>query len=157
MYSKPQRLITDRGTAFTSFEFRKFIEDEKIIHVLIAVSTPRANGQVERFNRVITPMLAKMCEVPKKWDESLERVEFAINNTVSKATGVTPSKLLFGIEQTGEITDTMRLMFTSNDDRNLQALRDEAEENIKNSQSINEEKYNTKRKSVSVCEIGEYV
>jgi len=40
--------------------------NESIEHILIVVSIPRANGQVEKFNRVITPMLAKICETPAK-------------------------------------------------------------------------------------------
>ncbi|KOC58629.1 Pro-Pol polyprotein [Habropoda laboriosa] len=43
-YSKPRRIISDRGTAFTSNRFKEYLEDEKIEHVLIAVGTPRANG-----------------------------------------------------------------------------------------------------------------
>jgi len=56
-YSKPRRLISDRGSAFTSNKFKDFVKEESIEHVLIATGTPRANGQVERVNRVITPML----------------------------------------------------------------------------------------------------
>lgn len=80
-YSKPRRLISDRGTCFTSQLFAKFMEEESIQHVLIAVGTPRANGQVERFNRVLTPMLAKLCDAPEKWDSVLRDVEFSLNNT----------------------------------------------------------------------------
>ena len=60
-YSKPKRIISDRGTCFTSKTFSEFIDDNDINHNLIAVGTPRTNGQVERFNRDITPMLAKLC------------------------------------------------------------------------------------------------
>ena len=58
-YSRPRRIITDRGTAFMSIAFTDFLKSEMIDHVLIAVGTPRANGQVERWNRVITTMIAK--------------------------------------------------------------------------------------------------
>jgi len=36
-----------------------------IEHVLIAVGTPRANGQAERLNRVIVSMLSKLVEDPR--------------------------------------------------------------------------------------------
>ncbi|XP_018370142.1 PREDICTED: uncharacterized protein K02A2.6-like [Trachymyrmex cornetzi] len=49
-YSKPKRLVSDRGTCFTSDAFKTFVKNESIVHVLVAVGTPRANGQVERFN-----------------------------------------------------------------------------------------------------------
>lgn len=53
----------------------------------------------ERFNRMITPMLAKLCETPSKWDRVLDQIEFAINNTVYRVTSETPARLLFGLEQ----------------------------------------------------------
>lgn len=110
-YSKPNRLMSDRGAAFTSMAFKDFLKSEEIIHVLIAVGRPRANGQVERFNRSITPMLAKLCSTPDKWDRVLERIEYSLNNTMCRSTGETPSRLLFGVEQIGAINDP-RVDFT---------------------------------------------
>jgi len=63
-YSKPKRLISDRGTCFTSDTFKEFLKNENIQHIFVAVSTPRANDQVERFNRTIVPILAKLSETP---------------------------------------------------------------------------------------------
>jgi len=94
-YSKPKRLISDRGTPFTSNDFKTFLSRESIEQILIATGTPRANGQVEVVNRSITPMIAKIVEHSDEWDQVLFKMEFAINNTVHTATGQTPSKLLF--------------------------------------------------------------
>ncbi|KAJ8909804.1 hypothetical protein NQ315_008933 [Exocentrus adspersus] len=47
----PRRIISDRGTAFTSRSFCDFVNEKHIKHVVNAVSTPRANGQIERFHR----------------------------------------------------------------------------------------------------------
>jgi len=55
------------------------------------VSTPRANGQVKRFNRVLTPMLAKLSETPTKWDQVLDKVEHSLNNIICRAINETPS------------------------------------------------------------------
>ncbi|KAK9728531.1 Integrase zinc binding domain [Popillia japonica] len=54
MYSRPRRIISDRGTCFTSTEFRRFVEEFDIQHVMIATGVPRANGQVEVVNRTLT-------------------------------------------------------------------------------------------------------
>ncbi|CAK9820000.1 hypothetical protein ANTQUA_LOCUS10402 [Anthophora quadrimaculata] len=67
-YSKPRRVITNRGTALTLNAFKDFLEIGKIEQVLIAVGTPCANGQKECRNRVITSMMAKSCEILNKWD-----------------------------------------------------------------------------------------
>lgn len=67
--------------------------------ILIAVATPRVNGQVERMNRFLTPMLAKLSNNRKMGSSDL--AEFSINNTVCRSIGNTPSQLLF-IEQLGQ-------------------------------------------------------
>ena len=158
-YSKPKRMIMDRGTAFTSNAFKDFLEAGKIEQILIAVGTPRANGQIERYNRTITPMIAKLCDTPQKWDRVLEQVEFALNNTVCRTTKETPSQLLFGVNQFGEVNDCMRLLLERDSDkkRNLEALRENASKNIEKNQLINEKQYNEKRKDASVYSEGDYV
>lgn len=82
VYSKPKHLISDRGIYFISNTFKEFLNDEGVEHVFIAVNTSRTNGQVERFNRVITPMLAKLSETSFKWDRILDKVEYALNNII---------------------------------------------------------------------------
>lgn len=49
----PERVVTDRGTAFTSSSFDQFISQNGIVHVKVAVASPWANGQVERVNRFL--------------------------------------------------------------------------------------------------------
>jgi len=55
-YSRPHTIVSDRGTSFTSNEFEEFLKENNIRHVLIATGSPRANGQVERINRVLSPL-----------------------------------------------------------------------------------------------------
>ena len=64
---------------------------------------------MERYNRVINPMLVKLSISPGKWNRVLELVEFAINNTVYRSTNETPCKLLFGRNQFGIINDKLRV------------------------------------------------
>jgi len=156
-YSKPRRLISDRGTSFTSETFKEFLKDENIEHVLIAVGTPRANGQVERLNRVITPMLAKLSETPAKWDQTLDKVEHSLNNTVCRATDETPSRLLFGVDQKGKSSDTIQDLLNPNVNRDLEELRNNAHKKIEKSQLQNEKRYNLRRKAAREYKIGDYV
>lgn len=58
LFGVPTRIISDRGTAFTSQTFRMFCTNYSIKHVLNAVATPRANGQCERYNKTIVQALA---------------------------------------------------------------------------------------------------
>ena len=125
---------------------------EDVQHVLIAVSTPRTNGQVERVNRVLTPALAKLAENPReserKSDLALMRVEFSLNNTICRSTGETPSRLLFGVQQIGEINDHLRLILKEMQEfeRNLNVIREEAGKMITVSQADNEKRVIEKRK-----------
>ena len=61
-YSKPRKLVSDRGSAFTSNKFKDFVVENGIQHILIATATPHANGQIEIINRSLTPMLAKISQ-----------------------------------------------------------------------------------------------
>ena len=158
-YGTPKRIISDRETSFTSGQFSNFLEERSIKHIKIAVDTPRANGQVERFNKDLTPMLAKLSGSPDKWDTVLEKVEFSINNTVCRSTGEKPSKLLFGVNQTGEVNDKIRqvLESMSSSDRNLDEMRNSASEKIVKCQVYNERAYNRKHKEATVYKVGDYV
>jgi len=54
-------------------------------------------------------MLDKLSEPLNQsdWYKLVNRVEFAINNSVQKSTGKTPSILLFGSNQRGPIVDEL--------------------------------------------------
>ncbi|KZC15093.1 hypothetical protein WN55_09830 [Dufourea novaeangliae] len=61
---------------------------------------------------------------------------------------MSPSKLLFGVEQKGEITDRVRLVLEKmvQENRDLQTFRDAASRKIQMEQWKNENFYNKKRK-----------
>ncbi|GFY78156.1 transposon Tf2-6 polyprotein, partial [Trichonephila inaurata madagascariensis] len=48
-FGNPVRIITDRGSAFTSKLFNDYCTEENIQHLQIATGIPRGNGQVERI------------------------------------------------------------------------------------------------------------
>ena len=140
------------------------MDDNKINHVLIATASPKANGQVERVNRVITPMLAKLSDPSsgKYWYKMLTDVEFALNNTIHSTVGVTPSKLLFGINQRESVIDPVveyleQTKHSGKDTRNLEQIRFEAIEKIKKSQEYNKAYFDKKHKEPRKYQIGDYV
>lgn len=104
IFGVPRRLVSDRGTSFTSSSFKKFMSDKGIKHILNAVATPRANGQVERYNKVIVDALtAKLIGKPdNKWDDQLPDIQWGMNNTINKGINRTPSEALFGFRPTGQ-------------------------------------------------------
>lgn len=139
-YSRPARIISDRGTCFTSNEFIEFVDKHNIQHIKNAVASPQANGQVERVNRVLKNMLGKLTEPLQHsdWVHQIKHVEYAINNTIQKSVGISPSMLLFGVQQRGPNVDYLAEFLEGSDlnkeERDLDSLRSKSAENIKNSQ-----------------------
>ncbi|GFX05507.1 transposon Tf2-9 polyprotein [Trichonephila clavipes] len=60
IFGNPSKIITDKGSAFTSTEFQKFCQEESIEHVQITTGVPRGNGQIERMHETIIPVLTKL-------------------------------------------------------------------------------------------------
>ena len=96
-YGRPERIISDRGTAFTALEFDRFCQEYEIQHVKIAAGTPRGNGQVERQNRVFPTCLATITEEEedRDWDKKILDVQWAINNSVHRIIKRTPYEVVF--------------------------------------------------------------
>jgi len=161
-YSRPLRIISDRGSCFTSREFEDFTKEHNIQHIKVATASPQANGQVERFNRTILPMIAKLADERRThWANVLKDVEFACNNVVSKTTNECPSTLLFGVRQRGAITDELRdaleLSGQLDTHRELSNLRKRAEKQIQKSQQANQRSYNRRHKIAKKYQVGDKV
>lgn len=140
-YSTPIVLISDRGSAFTSATFERFVEDHGIKHIKVATACPKANGQVERYNKTMLPLISKLVEESgNSWDSVLTDAEFLLNNTVNRATGNTPSTLLFGVDQKRRIqhdlTDYLQGLDHSGE-RDHVKLREAAEEQMKKQMDYN--------------------
>ena len=43
-YSRPRRIISDRGTCFTSLEFGEYLLENNIEHVKVTTASAQANG-----------------------------------------------------------------------------------------------------------------
>lgn len=157
-YSKPRRVVSDRGSAFTSNAFKEFLTEARIDLVLVATATPRGNGQVERVNRCITAILSKKTVTLNKWDKVLSEVEYALNNMTCASTGEAPSKLLFGVHQGGSVeSDFKKLLVEMDEEKSLEEIREEAEHNILKNQSYNKKYYDKKHKKPTLYKKGDFV
>lgn len=98
MVGSPKVIISDRGTSFTSVIFEKYVKSIGARHVLNAVATPRANGQIEKYNRTILESIAASNHGldERDWDKHITTVQWSLNNTRNKSTGVSPSEIIFG-------------------------------------------------------------
>ncbi|XP_059055505.1 uncharacterized protein LOC131849440 [Achroia grisella] len=162
-FGTPTRLISDRGTSFTSSAFQTFCKSNGVKHILNAVSTPRANGQVERFNRSILEALSTKCsdKNDKHWDEYIYSIQLGLNTTVHKTTGKSPSELLFGFKiNSGSeniLSDVIIETINKKSAEDLEDIRSDASKNIENQQRKEKEKFDSKRKASTVYSVGDLV
>lgn len=93
-YGLPLGICSDRGVQWNNKFFRSICEHMGIDLRLTFSYHPRANGQVERLNRVIEEALRHFVSpAHDDWDTFLPHVEFSINNSKSQSTGCTPFQL----------------------------------------------------------------
>lgn len=94
----PRKMISDQGTCYTSQLFERFCEERGIEHINISTRHPQANGQCERVNRTLVPLVAISVERPdsKDWDHDIKRIQRDLNAAVNKTTGKCPFELLYG-------------------------------------------------------------
>ncbi|GFX50968.1 retrovirus-related Pol polyprotein from transposon 17.6 [Trichonephila clavipes] len=151
-FGNPRFLITDRGTTFTSDEFHTYCSEQKITLHHITTGLPRANGQVERINRTIIPVLSKMSEDdPTKWFKHVPSLQEVLNSTFQRSINTTPFELFFGTQINNKtdlriqqlIDEQLQLEF--NENREL--LRKAAKTQILKVQNENKKSYNLRRKS----------
>lgn len=90
----PSSIISDRDTRFTSHFWREVF---RLLGTHLYMSTafhPQTDGQTERMNRVLEETLRHYISPNQDdWDDHLPLIEFAINNSKQRSTGVSPFSL----------------------------------------------------------------
>lgn len=160
-FSCPVRLIADRGSGFTSKQFKNFTEKHRIVLVLNATASPQSNGQVEIMNKFLVPVLSKLVNHGKKitWDKVLVEVEHTFNNTLNKSIRTTPSQALFGVHQKRS-NDDMITVYLENllrEDRDLDQIRHNIQEANNKAQDEYKRQFDKKRKAPHEYSVGDYV
>lgn len=161
-FGNPRRIISDKGSAFTSEDFKKFCDEEKIEHAFTTTGLPRANGQVERINRSIIPILTKMSLMdPAKWYKHVSGLQRALNSTYHRSIVTTPFKLLFGVDIKQKNDIKMVEALEANFVQQFEDQRDEerkaAKIQIQKVQNENSKLFNSKRKEPKQYELNELV
>jgi hypothetical protein len=126
--------------AFISKNFREFCHTNGSRHHLNSVALPRANGQVERFNRtVLDALAATSADVETtKWDVNIDRVQLGMNSIRNQST---PAEVLLGIQ------------LSTNGDR----LRANVAKRLEANRSKQDAYFNKKRKAAPSYLIGDKV
>jgi hypothetical protein len=93
-------ITVDNGTQFDAKTFKDFCDQIGTKIHFASVRHPESNELVERANGIIMTGIMKLIfNQPRgKWPEELIKVVWSHNTTISRSTGFTPFKLLFGDE-----------------------------------------------------------
>lgn len=159
-FRAPDRLISDRGSCFTSHAFKRFCLDRGIKHVLNAVASPRSNGQVERYNRTVLDSLTaqNLRENEKDWDSQLGRIQWGLNNTIQKTIGRSPADVMFGMEMSSEFNPALNEIFEeARQVPSLPSIRSEVKSKIDDSQVSQKRYYDQGRRPARAYSKGDLV
>ncbi|GFW00877.1 hypothetical protein TNCV_1761151 [Trichonephila clavipes] len=161
-FGNPIRIISDRGSAFTSKLFNDYCDEENIEHLQIATCVPRGNGQVERIHRTLIPVLTKLSlDNSTKWYKYVNRLQRILNSTISRSTKWTPFELLVGIKMRNKEDILIKDLLLEEMAKELleqrEFLRNDAKKNIETLQSENRKTYNRRRKKASLYKEGDLV
>jgi hypothetical protein len=97
-FGVPRAITVDNGTQFDAEAFKEFCDQIGTKIHFASVRHPESNGLVKRANGIImTGIMRLIFNLSRgKWLEELIKVVWSHNTTVSRSTGFTPFKLLFG-------------------------------------------------------------
>ncbi|XP_063624953.1 uncharacterized protein LOC134796705 [Cydia splendana] len=129
----------------------------------VRMATPRANGQVERYNRTILSALSTMShgQSPDKWDEYVQDVQIGINSTVHEVTKKSPNELLFGMKATnasqGILSEVIEEIDRDVVEPNLEEIREQARDSIEKNQEKNKDRFDRSRKKGTQYKEGDLV
>lgn len=96
-YGPPKKIVSDKGSVFTSNAFRRFCQMYHITLQTTAIYHQRANPVERKVQDLKKILRALMLDKSKNiWDQQLLRALHAFRSKVNDAIGTTPAKLLLG-------------------------------------------------------------
>jgi transposase InsO family protein len=97
LHGVPKKIVSDRGTQFTSRFWEKLHEAMDTKLNFSSVYHPQTNHQTETVNQILEDML-RACALndSKSWDKCLPYAEFSYNNSYQKSLKMLPFEVLYG-------------------------------------------------------------
>ena len=94
-YGIPEKLTTDNGPPFNSYEFRKFTEYLGVVHKRTTPLWPQANATAENFNRMLRKVVQSAKLENKNWKQETYRFLRNYRATPHISTGKSPAEIIF--------------------------------------------------------------
>jgi hypothetical protein len=95
-HGTPNIITTDRGSEFVNELFKTFADEYRIHHILTTAYHPQGNGQVERSNKTVKDLLAKVTPKDGDWSHYLPSAIYATRVAKQASTRFSPAELLHG-------------------------------------------------------------
>ncbi|GFV83813.1 hypothetical protein TNCV_2555991 [Trichonephila clavipes] len=162
VFGNPARIITDKGSAFTSSAFEDYCKKQNILHISITTGLPRSNGQIEKKNSTIISVLSKLSvDDLEKWYSHVPHLQEILNSTFQRSIKMTPFELLFGTKmkscQDIEIVELLNDEITAQFQEQRDALRQDAKKQIYKVQDENRRTYNLRRRQAHKYQLHDLV
>ncbi|KAG0420508.1 Transposon Tf2-6 polyprotein [Dictyocoela roeselum] len=92
-YGIPKRFLSDQGRQYISMEFKKYLNENNVKHILTSAYNPTCNGISERINGTI----GNICRISRKRTikELLRNLFIGINFTCHTTLGLSPFELVY--------------------------------------------------------------
>jgi transposase InsO family protein len=96
LYGVPKKIVSDRGTQFTSRFWEKLHEKMDTKLNFSSAYHPQIDGQTERVNQILEDIL-RACALKdkKRFDKCLPYVEFSYNNSYQQSLKMSPFEVLY--------------------------------------------------------------
>ncbi|KXJ78025.1 hypothetical protein RP20_CCG005792 [Aedes albopictus] len=162
LFGNPRRIVSDKGAAFTSHDFKDYCAEQNVEHIEITTGVPRGNGQVERVNQVIVAMLTKLSVDDKtKWYKHVGNIQRWINASVHQSTSVSPFEALFGVQMRHEgdirLSELLEEVKMAQFDDQRREIREKARAAIEKAQDEQRTAYNLRAKPATDYKVGDVV
>ena len=156
----PKKILSDRGSHFNNKLVKALMEEFNIKHNFSTPYHPKTNGLIERFNKTLCESLAKL-NSNEDWDLKLPSVLFAYRTKKNESTKMEPGYLIYGRQmktllnlEDKEIRMSDRIVELI---EKLPQVRNQAKENIGNSQEKQKLYHDRKNKRKQNFQIGNKV
>jgi hypothetical protein len=115
-------LQSDNGSEFIDANFKKFLAQKKIKHILTIPGKPQSNGVIERFNGTLKSMLHKdiTATLNNEWSDNLQTYIDNYNNSYHETIKMTPVEAKIN---TGDALKNVQLQATKHTGRKYQDIK----------------------------------
>jgi hypothetical protein len=97
LHGVPKKIVSDRGTQFTSKFWERLHETFDTQLHFSSTYHSQTDGQTERVNQILEDILrACALQYGRSWDKSLPYAEFSYNNSYQESLKMAPFEMLYG-------------------------------------------------------------